>query len=246
MNLLVDIGNSRLKWAVETDGRIEVVEALDYRQPRFFSILRERWLAIEPPKKLAIASVSSKQLLTDIMDLRHSLWPELELVLPKSADYAHGVKNSYVEPERLGVDRWLGLIAAHRHYPGDVCVVDCGTAITLDAMRADGTHLGGLICPGLITMQKALASNTADLTFNARVYRTEPANSTDAAIANGVLMAALGMVEHSVRQFSSSYRLLLTGGDANTLALSLSRPCVVDEKLVLKGLSVFCEGDRLA
>ena len=242
MNLLIDIGNSRLKWAIENGGQIGHVTLLDYRQTDFLPDLKSLWLAVEVPNTVAIASVSELGVLSGLLSLCQSLWPQTKTLIPKSTQCAHGVKNAYIQAEKLGVDRWLAMIAAHIYYPGDKCVVDCGTAITIDALQASGKHLGGLICPGLNLMKQALASNTADLTFNAEPYQTNLATATKPAIANGVLLAATGLVESAMRQLDDSYQLIFTGGDAMTVAESVSRPVLLDQNLVLKGLSIFCQG----
>ncbi len=243
MNLLLDIGNTRLKWATEKQGDIQDSHACDYRQPDFLVGLEQVWRGIDTPRNLAIASVSEKQVLNSLAQLGQTLWPQCRLLIPQASAAAFGVTNAYQQPERLGIDRWLAMIAAHNLYPGNVCVVDCGTAVTLDAVRADGRHLGGLICPGLNLMKHALVSNTADLTFTSRSYHTELGSATDVAIANGVFAAVTGLIEHALSKLDADYRLLLTGGDAAYLAESLSVPFSLDQDLVLKGLSIFCRGD---
>ena len=243
MNLLVDIGNSRLKWAIEHDGHIGEIVSVDYRCPEFLDDLRLRWRDMVQPKKMAIASVSAKPVLSGIIDLSRTLWPGLEALIPQASDYAFGVTNAYEHPEKLGVDRWLAMIGAHRHYAGAVCVADCGTAITLDVLQADGRHLGGLIGPGLIMMKQSLASNTAGLPFNTEPYPMQLAAETNVAIANGVLLAAAGLIENAMRRFAANHQLILTGGDAEIVAESLAMSLIVDKELVVKGLAAVCSGE---
>lgn len=246
MNLLIDLGNSRLKWAIEIDAQIGPVTQMDYRQADFMHHINLLWQLVESPNTVAIASVSELGVFSGLLTICQSLWPQAKTLVPKSTQCAYGVKNAYIQAEKLGVDRWLAMIAAHVHYPGDKCVVDCGTAITIDALQASGKHLGGLICPGLNLMKQALASNTADLTFNAEPYQTNLAIATKPAIANGVLLAATGLVEAAIRQLDDSYQLIFTGGDAMTVAEAVSGSVLLDQNLVLKGLSVFCQGAQTA
>ena len=246
MNLLVDIGNSRLKWAFETNGCFGRVESLDYRKSDFLSELTQHWQGIALPEKVAIASVSAKSVLSTLTTLSKSLWPCVGLLIPGSADYAFGVTSAYQSPEKLGVDRWLALIAAHRNYAGNLCVVDCGTAITLDVLQSDGKHLGGVICPGLVMMKRALAANTADLPFNGQLYQAGLATDTEAAIANGVLLAAVGLITNMMQRFEGDYQLVMTGGDAEIVAESITVPAIIDRELVLKGLSIYCDGEQTA
>lgn len=243
MNLLLDIGNTRLKWVPEQATQLGQMMALDYRQPGFYSNLQQHWQTLETPATIAIASVSNKQLLQELIQLSQSLWPDSRLLIAQSASFAYGVKNAYLQAEKLGVDRWLALIAARKHYFGNVCVVDCGTAITVDVLQEDGTHLGGLICPGLRLMKNVLTTHTADLNFTHQIYKTELAAATDTAIANGVFLAAIGLIEHVVQKLDRPVRLVLTGGDASSLAEAVTVAAVVDHALVLKGLSIVCQGE---
>lgn len=243
MNVLLDIGNTRLKWATDNQGDIQDSHACDYRQPGYLAGLEQVWREIDAPRNLAIASVSEKRVLNSLAQLGQTLWPHSRLLIPQASAAAFGVINAYQQPERLGIDRWLAMIAAHNLYPGNVCVVDCGTAVTLDAVRADGRHLGGLICPGLNVMKQALVSNTADLMFPRRSYDTELGSATEAAIANGVCAAVIGLIEHTLSKLDADYRLVLTGGDAAYLVDLLRVSVSYDRDLVLKGLSIFCRGD---
>lgn len=243
MILLIDIGNSRLKWSLAEQERVAEVFAKDYRQAGYIAGLRRQWQDLPTPKQIAIASVSQPAVVAELAQLFQSLWPNSGFMYARTGLTAFGVKNAYPQAERLGVDRWLALLAARKHYPGPVCVVDCGTAITVDVMQADGTHLGGLICPGLQLMQHALAQNTADLRVSEQPYEPDLACDTQTAIANGVSLAAVGLIEQVMKKFATDYRLILTGGDAMSLAPLLSRPSAVDSALVLKGLLLYCRGE---
>ena len=241
MKLLVDLGNTRLKWATETQAQLSSVTAMDYRQPDFLQNLIQLWQTLPPPEIVAIATVANRQLLQDLLQLCQQLWPQAQYVLPESTDSAFGVSNAYHQPEKLGIDRWLALIAAHHIYPGFTCVVDCGTAITIDVLNVDGLHRGGVIVPGLRLMQQALATNTADLGFNRQAHQIALAQHTDAGIANGVLAAAVGAIETICQQLDGEFQLLMTGGDADVIASALSIPSTIDVELVLKGLSIYCQ-----
>ncbi|PPD32914.1 MAG: type III pantothenate kinase [Methylomonas sp.] len=246
MNLLIDMGNTRLKWLLADDGRFETLNAVDYRQTDCLMALQQAWQAIKTPEIIAIASVSNQQLLNEVKQLCLCLWPLAPIRLPQSTAVAYGIKNAYTQPEKLGIDRWLALIAAHHHHSGNVCIVDCGTAITVDGLQADGVHTGGLICPGLRLMKQALAGNTAALDFSNQPFAVQLETKTEAAIANGVLLAAIGLIEQAMQKLGSDYQLVLTGGDADILARGLNRPSIVDDYLIFKGLSLFCQGDSAA
>ncbi|OQW77968.1 MAG: hypothetical protein BVN35_04295 [Proteobacteria bacterium ST_bin11] len=240
MILLVDIGNSRLKWAQADAGQLQPTVFMDYRQADFSERLLEFWQGIAVPSQLAIASVSAEALTLSIVEMARALWPRIEIIIPRSSPTAFNVKNAYIQPEKLGIDRWLALQAVHQNYPGDTCVIDCGTAITIDFIETDGRHLGGFISPGLSLMRKSLAGNTAALPFSKDLAKTSLAVVTEAAINNGTLLAAVGLIQAALARQPRTYQLVLTGGDGKTLATHLPLPSIVDCNLVLKGLLNYC------
>lgn len=243
MSLLVDIGNSRLKWGFERGGFIECQAAVDYRRYDGFSRLEAVWSKLPAPRKLAIASVASSSRIEEVSALAARIWPAIEIVVPRSTAMAFGVRNAYQQPDKLGIDRWLAMLAAHRYYPGGACVADCGTAITVDVIDANGMHLGGVISLGLESMKKALAANTEALKYDSATYISGLANHTAAAIASGTLLAAAGLIERVVRRQDRTFRLILTGGDADVIFSALDVPAILDHELVFKGLNLFCDSE---
>lgn len=241
MKLLIDIGNSRLKWAVEEGGALVFRVACDYRQQDWLERLRENWRAIAP-RRIAIANVGQKSLCEQVRQLCALLWPRLSPFVARSSALALGVSNAYSQPETLGVDRWLAMLAAHRQYSGRLCIVDCGTAITIDVLD-HGRHLGGLISPGLATMRKSLLKETAALGEVTCSGELQFARHTEAAIAAGTMLAAVGLIESARQRLDDDYRLLLTGGDGELLAPQLAVPLSVDQDLVFKGLSALLDAE---
>jgi type III pantothenate kinase len=236
MNLLIDMGNTRLKWAVaESSGPLNAAQSRP-NQHLIPATLRQLWQTLPPPQRIGIACVSTGPLLAVVESVARELWPAAKIHQAKSQAAALGVTNAYKQPEKLGVDRWLALIAAHHLHPAPVCIVDCGTAITVDLLAADGKHLGGYICPGLTLMRQALAHGTDALPLIAGDYPLQPARDTEAAIHGGTLLAALGLIRQVL--VNSDYKLLLTGGDANLIAQQLNRAAVIDNALVLRGLAL--------
>ena len=242
MKLLIDSGNTRLKWAtLDNQGEIDSQAILNEQITR--EGLIGIWKALSRPKRLAIAGVGATPLLAIIYAVVEALWPNLPLISVKSEAKAYGVYNAYQEPEKLGVDRWLALIAAHHFYSGAFCIVDCGTAVTVDLIDSGGKHLGGLICPGLTLMKKSLARGTAKLFFNDTLYENGPANFTESAIYNGTLLAVVGLIEHILNKQVKPLCLILTGGDAELVAAHLGTKAIIDIDLVLRGLSIVLSAD---
>lgn len=237
MNLLIDMGNTRLKWAVMLDGRLIPGRALDNSQLNRHELV-EIWKVQALPKRLVIACVSANLLLELVLAVADELWPNLEIISVKSQAHAYGVVNAYQQPEKLGVDRWLGLVAVRRHYQIPACIVDCGTAITVDLLDANGNHQGGLISPGLTLMRKALVEGTEALQFHETDCVAGLANFTEAAIYSGTLSAAAGLIEHVLSRQPDTLHLILTGGDAGLIARQLKGKPVIDTDLVLRGLAI--------
>lgn len=241
MNLLVDIGNTRLKWGIATDSQITAGQSFVNDRLKRHDLV-DAWKDITPPKRLAVSCVSAKQLFELVQSVALELWFGVEIIPVKSQARAFGVINAYQQPEKLGVDRWLSLVAVRHQYRGEACVVDCGTAITVDIINADGHHLGGLISPGLSLMKKSLAQGTETLQFSETRHPPGLANYTEAAIYSGTLSASIGLIEHVLSKQPKNTQLILTGGDAQLIAEQLAFTPIIDPDLVLRGLLVVLEG----
>ncbi len=242
MIILVDIGNSRLKWGIEDKGLIQFQGAYNYRQNDFSQRITESWKGLNKPEKIAISSVSSEQLVEMLQTIACHIWPEVEIDIPVSCKLNFGVSNAYRQAEKLGVDRWLNLLALHRYYPGDACVIDCGTAITMDFLNAQGQHLGGLISPGLRLMKKSLLQGTEELQFSEGDFEPGLADSTEAAIYSGTLFSAVGLIEYVLNKQCLEQQLILTGGDAEVISEQLRYEAIIEADMVLKGLAIYCKG----
>jgi type III pantothenate kinase len=231
------MGNTRLKWAISNDTQLITGEPLLNAQLTQH-ILRKRWQAITAPTQLVIACVSANQLLELVITVALSLWADINIVRVRSQAHGFGVTNAYPQPEKLGVDRWLALVAARNSYRLPACIVDCGTAITIDLIDASGHHLGGFISAGLALMKKSLAHGTDALPFSDTQHSLKPANFTDAAIYSGTLLAAVGLIEQVLAKQAPPLTVILTGGDADLIAQHLSISAIVESELVLRGLAM--------
>jgi type III pantothenate kinase len=241
MNLLVDIGNSRLKWGVTANHRVISGPFLVNNQINRQALIGV-WKDLSSPARIAVSCVGAKKLSELVRTVALELWPKVEIIHAHSMAQGFGVVNAYSNPEKLGVDRWLALVAVRNQYESPACVVDCGTAITLDLLDDQGRHQGGMICPGLTLMKKSLSGGTESLEFSDAHYNLGPANFTEAAIHSGVLTAAVGMIEHVFAGQAEASLLILTGGDAQIVAAELIYKSIVDADLVLLGLAIVLEG----
>ena len=175
---------------------------------------------------------------------RFGVAPEFVAVAPA----AHGVTNSYAHPKRMGVDRWVAMIGAFHEYGGPVCVGDAGTAVTIDAVDADGKHLGGVIAPGTRLMRTSLDRATSDILLDEATRRAATggelfATDTDGAVAAGTLYPLAALMDRALDELAARWgrvpRLVLTGGDAEHLAGAMRHPAELVPDLVLRGLAVF-------
>jgi type III pantothenate kinase len=160
-------------------------------------------------------------------------------VFAQSEQSLAGVVSGYEAPGKLGVDRWMGLIAVGASSER-TCVVLCGTAVTLDIVER-GRHEGGYIIPGKLLMMQALRSGTQGVrSTETGVESLSPGHSTDEAVIRGVMLSLTGFIEKVVRQERVA-RLVLSGGDAATLSSCLSSSHFLDPELLLRGLRIYFE-----
>jgi type III pantothenate kinase len=243
--LVIDAGNSRVKWGWH-DGRdwasiatvplIEFAASSDHVNP--FSVTHE------DPERIIISNVAgdgAHHLLvnwTSVFDVE-PLWLRAE------AERC-GVKNRYERPEILGPDRWAALIAARALHSGPCLVVNAGTATTVDMLSADGSFLGGAIFPGVELMRFVLHEHTGRLPIQDGGYQDAPRNTAD-AIETGCRHAQAGAVERMYRVFrdmDGNPLCIVGGGAGRALVDQLSMPRRYVENLVLEGLARIAVSER--
>ena len=233
--LLLDVGNSRLKWAAADASGVGEGGAIEHGGNPAAAVSS---IGLAKADAIWIANVTGATLgdkLAAVLKLRFGPAPKFAAV---QAEYA-GLRVAYAEPQRLGIDRWLALLAAWSEAHGPACVVSAGTALTFDAVDAAGQHLGGVIAPGLLTMQQAVLGVTRfPSTGPAQVYTDGLGADTDACVRQGALHACAGMVERLANRHAAGATRLITGGDAARLAPHLENAWSVRPNLVMEGLLV--------
>ncbi len=249
MDLLLDIGNTNLKWAWRGERGLGDVRKAAYRKHGVAALARQLWGEEAAPARVWAANVGGTEAADALRDWVDGYW-SVPLSFVTSTRLALGVTNGYRQPAQLGVDRWLAIIAASRLTEGPYCVVDCGTAVTLDAVDPQRRHLGGLIMPGLSLMRNSLlqATHIPPVTDDAAIGWL--ASGTAGAVAGGTLLAAAGLVERFVRerQRAEGVPLLtvMTGSDAPSLAKRLQLDYRVEPDLVMHGLRLVAEESEAA
>jgi type III pantothenate kinase len=240
--LLVDIGNSRVKWARCERGVLGEQQAAahadwtadEWRAALFQGTPVERVLAASVAGGAGVAALDAAA--------RAATGRGIEHVTTQRA--AAGVVNGYADPRLLGVDRWLAAIGGYRYARGACVVADIGTAATVDVVAADGRHCGGYIAPGPRLMVASLLHGTSDLeSFRASSPSSAGqgfADNTRDAIERGCRLALAAWVERCVRdaerRLGVAPRLLLTGGALPEVLPDLEIAGEPVPDLVLRGL----------
>lgn len=250
MILLIDVGNTRIKWAAYERRHLGVVQSVQHGGAGIPDELVAAWKAMRPPARVLMASVTPRPAEAVRNWVRGALDVPVRTV--QVAREAFGVRCGYVEPSQLGIDRWVALVGARHRHQGDLCVVDCGTAITVDGLASDGCHLGGFIMPGLGLMRRSLASDTGELPHVSGAAPLKPARETRGGILGGTLHAAVGGVLHAMESVrlemgrTAPPAVILTGGEATWIEPYLGSGVSVEPALVLRGLAYIADdgGDR--
>ncbi len=245
--LLVDIGNSRVKWAVLEWGRLGEQQAAahadwgpdEWRHELFKVAGVERVIAATVAGGAGADALRAAAL--------HVIGREATFVT--TAREAAGVRNAYRDPGLLGIDRWLAVIAAHHAVQGPCCVIDVGTAATLDAVNGAGQHLGGYIVPGPELMMHSLWRGTSELAAKTAGSGAGAASlfadNTRDAIERGCCLAIAALVDRGVAEISEALgatpELLVTGGAAGRVLPYVKADARVVPDLVLRGLAVLSE-----
>ncbi|MBI5890351.1 MAG: type III pantothenate kinase [Nitrosomonadales bacterium] len=236
--LLLDVGNSRCKWALVQNGvwaRQGVVGNTEW------IALQHAFAGLPAPSRILASNVAGEAM-TQRLRAVCAVWTCSPEFVAARAEQC-GVRNGYQQPERLGSDRWAALIAAWKHVQGASLVVNCGTATTIDALSEQGEFLGGLIVPGVSLMQHSLATNAAQLVAEQGSLQDFPRNTAD-AIHSGMLRATLGAIRHQfdlLQARCGAVRCLLGGGAAGVVQPHLDLPLERVDNLVLKGLQIMGE-----
>ena len=236
--LTIDIGNSRIKWALWHQGQIVEAgeQAYDRRNPE---PAFEAWQDLAIPEAVSVACVAGKSIEQALNDWMQANWSITPAYLATTCAL-NGVTNVYEDPAQHGVDRWAALLGAHEICQQPVCIIDAGTAITIDIMDAHGHHLGGRIMPGLAMMREALSAGTAGIA-NSKGRVVKFASNTADAVSSGTLhmlhAALLEVCESAREQLGNEMKIIITGGTASEIISMGDLPEMLYEpNLVLIGL----------
>lgn len=245
MNLLVDLGNSRIKWTQSSVNRSDWrMHSSDLSTEEMSTLLGQLWSGLPKPEQVFMVSVA-----TTARQQQCQQWVQKHWAVPlhqiRSQREQLGVRNTYYDPATLGGDRWVALIAARHTCQAPVCVIDCGTAVTLDVLDATGSFLGGVIFPGLNLLRQSLTQGTAAITQTTGDSTACPGLDTADGVAAGTLMGLCGALERITteyrQQLGPAMQCIITGGDAAQLLPLLKFEVEAIPDLVLQGLALIAE-----
>jgi type III pantothenate kinase len=248
--LAVDVGNTRLKWSLYLRAEVgaqpvasgaEFLENID-------KLADGEWAALPPPQQMLGCCVAGDAVKRRVEEQMEELWVVPAHWVVASAAEA-GVVNGYDHPTRLGADRWVGMIGARHRMLGQgpkrpMVVVMVGTAVTVEAVDADGRFLGGFILPGHGIMLRALESGTAGLHVPTGDVREFPTNTSDALTSGGTFAisgAIERMVQHVRHRCGAEPACYMTGGAGWKMVPHMSIPFELLESLIFDGLLVIAE-----
>jgi type III pantothenate kinase len=233
MILVIDAGNTRLKWGVWAEGAWQGKGSLAITDHLGFG----RCLEHIRPGWIGVSCVAGEAVQTALAAALGRFGVPVYWLHATSAGF--GVQNGYKIPERLGSDRWANLIACRRLGLAPSVVASLGTAVTLDALTGDGRFLGGMLLPGLGLMRQALQAGTAGVLEVGGSVATFPASTGD-GVESGIaaaLAGALAQLRGSLAAHEGGeVAVVLTGGDAELLLARVSAPLRLVDDLVLEGL----------
>jgi len=249
MDLLIDIGNSRIKWTMRSAGSLHDAGSTEHcGDNTAVNVMLDA--ITTAPTGVSATNVAGEQFGVLLAGMVKERWG-LPVRFAVTQLQAGPVRNGYDDYRQLGIDRWLAVIAAVDQFAGSICIVDAGTAITIDAVTTNGAHLGGYIIPGFALMHQSLGAETGDLNrlVGDRQQLSATASehavlgcSTVAAIAGGTVTAVCCLIEQCVgvlRADGNDPTIVVTGGDARQLMHHLGAGIQHRPQLVLEGLALY-------
>lgn len=238
--LLLDFGNTRLKWCLQgTDLLGALFVKVDIE-----SVLNQLHSEIGSVDRIGVACVKGAAFKANLCSVIRKLWG-VDPYVSVTRAVELGLVCSYEDPAKMGVDRWLAMLAAYKRFGGGLCIVDSGTAMTIDFVASDGQHAGGYIVPGLHLSVDSLLKGTEEVKFEGLEAwgRATFGKSTQEAVYNGALFAQVSIIEKANSELlkvnpEGSCTLIVTGGNADLISPFLNISHRIEPELVLEGLSL--------
>ena len=245
MILVIDVGNTRLKWAWLTSTGLSDQQAVVHRDAKAGMWTAALFESGQKPRRVLISNVAGPAMEKTLARMTKKAFKVAAEFVTAAPEF-DGLLNGYLDPKLLGADRWLALVGAWTKTRSALCVVDAGTAVKVDSIDASGHHLGGLIVPGIHMMREALMTKTSDIARAAE--QSTPslagvlANNTVGAVSRGAVFALAGMADRAAEVIEQSTgvkpKLFITGGEAGMITGTMRSRDEIVPDLVLQGLAV--------
>lgn len=237
MKLLIDAGNSQIKWAFSNKGELSDFGQTSHQDLTPLKNALSSHQSFQAAFACAVCGPEKQQAIQNICAVPIN-WQQ-------SASSALGITNHYQNIKEHGADRWFNVLGARFFTQNAALIVSCGTAIAIEALTMDNHYLGGSIAPGLWLMQNALKTGTANLDRSFGTHQKFATNTPD-ALATGVIDAACGNILLLLERLKThchphKVELILTGGDANQLLPFLDKNAKIIDNLALYGLNHWVE-----
>ena len=251
MILVIDVGNTRLKWAWLTSTGLSDQQAILHRGAKPGMWRAALFESGQKPTRVLCSNIAGLKMAKTLSRLAKKTF-RVEVEIITAAAEFQGLTNGYLNPNLLGSDRWLALIGAWTKARSALCVVDVGTAVKVDSVDAAGRYLGGLIVPGIHMMREALMSKTSDIA-EAAAHSTPSmagvlANNTLGAVSRGAVFALAGLADRTAEVIEQNTgvkpKLFITGGDAGMIIGTMRTKGEIVPDLVLQGLAVIAAQPR--
>jgi type III pantothenate kinase len=251
MILVIDVGNTRLKWAWLTSTGLSDQQAILHRGAKPGMWRAALFESGQKPTRVLCSNIAGLKMAKTLSRLAKKTF-RVEVEIITAAAEFQGLTNGYLNPNLLGSDRWLALIGAWTKARSALCVVDVGTAVKVDSVDAAGRYLGGLIVPGIHMMREALMSKTSDIA-EAAAHSTPSmagvlANNTLGAVSRGAVFALAGLADRAAEVIEQNTgvkpKLFITGGDAGMITGTMRTKGEIVPDLVLQGLAVIAAQPR--
>ena len=235
----IDAGNSRIKWRVGLQGVYESRGTVINEDLELFFDELDKILSI---KKIFISSVANLSFLSRMS--RYSFKRKCLLFIAKTQKTTAGVICGYKDPSLLGIDRWLGIVAAYNCYKSPCVIVDAGTMLTIDIVNGIGKHLGGYILPGIEISREMINSNAAEIELGKvhtdYMVNLSPGKSTEECVTRGEFLMIRSLVRFIIEDLNEEkkVKIITTGGNGRELVSVLGKSACYEPELILDGLKL--------
>jgi len=244
--LLIDIGNSSLKWALSSANGLSEMSQQQYPETISTVFFEEQWRDLDKPSDIIVSCVASNDVWNALVNTCKDLWG-FTISKITTLKEEGGLTVAYDEPSHLGSDRWCAMLGALDSSDSDFIVIDAGSALTIDVVNEFGKHLGGYIVPGINMMKQSLGMNTALVQLHGEsdsLTSLSLGQTTRSCVESGILLSAVILIESVYKkqmQQIKNGQVYITGGDAELLASYFSFKCAIIPALVLHGLNVLAD-----